>query len=154
MRLLLAMMAPGSIGHIANIVKGYALAIGVVFGMWMIWMWWQHVRQVGRVANEAQAKAIYGRYLELAIQNPQLAQPAPSASADAPARARYDWFIGYLLNVADQILLVDPSPAWRATLGYHLALHKDVLGLPAFRDGPYQQLSPALRALIDAVNKS
>lgn len=154
MRLLLAMMTPGSIGNIANIVKGYALAIGVVFGMWMVWMWWRHVRRVSRIANEAQAKAIYGRYLELAVQHADLAQPRPSDSADVPERARYEWFVGYLLNVADQILLVDPSPAWRATLGYHLSLHKDVLNLPAFRDGPYQQLSPALRALVDVVNKA
>ena len=29
MHFMLAMLAPGSLGHIANIVKGYALAIGV-----------------------------------------------------------------------------------------------------------------------------
>ena len=149
MQFLLAMMTPGSIGNIANIVKGYALAIGVAFGMWIVWMWWQHARQVARMVHEAQAKAIYGRYLELAVQHPELAQP-PSVTPDG--RARYEWFVGYLLNVADQILLIDPSPAWNATLASNLALHKDALNLPAFRDGPYRQLSPALKALVDRVN--
>ena len=152
MQFLLAMMTPGSIGNIANIVKGYALAIGVAFGMWIVWMWWQHARRMARMTQEAQAKAIYGRYLELAIQHPELAQPLSAASGDAGQRSRYEWFVGYLLNVADQILLIDPSPTWKATLSSHLALHKDVLSLPAFRDGPYQQLSPALKAIVDRVN--
>lgn len=152
MQFLLAMMTPGSIGNIANIVKGYALAIGVAFGMWIVWMWWQHARQMARMTQEAQAKAIYGRYLELAVQNPDLAQPPAASPGDASQRSRYEWFVGYLLNVADQILLIDPSPSWNSVLGSHLAMHKDLLGMPSFRDGPYQQMSPALKAVVDRVN--
>jgi hypothetical protein len=148
---MLAMMTPGTVGNIANIVKGYALAIGVAFGMWIVWMWWQHARQMARTTAQAQAKAIYGRYLEQALGHPELAQP-PAGSMTRGAQ--YEWFVGYLLNVADQILLVDPSPAWKATLGHHLTLHKDVLLLPAFRDGPYRQLSPALRELVDTVSRA
>jgi len=29
-----------SIGHFANVVKGYAIAVGVAFGIWLAWRWW------------------------------------------------------------------------------------------------------------------
>lgn len=149
---LLVVLAPGSLNHIANIVKGYAIAIGVAFGIAIVWIWYKHAIDSARVARETRAKEIYGQYLAIAMANPALAQPGALGSGTTVQRAQYEWFVGYFLNAAEQILLFDPSPAWRAVLRQHIGLHQELLASDAFRSGIYQTMSPALRELIDTAS--
>ena len=97
----------------ANVIKGYALAIGVAFAITMIMFWWQRSQRAQRANREAQAKRVYATYLLQAMQNPELARPAPADSSKGRQRAQYQWFVGYLLTICEEILLIDPTPAWR-----------------------------------------
>lgn len=150
----LVLLAPGSLNHIANTIKGYAIAIGVAFGIVVVWMWFKHAREAARVARETRAKEVYSQYLALAMAHPLLAQPGALGGANALQKAQYEWFVGYFLNAAEQILLVDPTPAWRAVLRQHLQLHQELLATEAFKSGIYRTLSDELRGLIDGATGS
>ena len=40
--MLTVILAPGSLNHIANIVKGYAIAVGIMIAIGFVWLWWSH----------------------------------------------------------------------------------------------------------------
>lgn len=151
---LLVVLAPGSLNHIANTVKGYAIAVGVAFGIAIVWVWYRHAQDAARVARETRAKEAYGQYLAVAMANPALAQPGALGSVTPLQRAQYEWFVGYFLNTAEQVLLYDPSPAWRTVLRQHLMLHQELLASDAFRTGIYRTMSDELRTLIDQASGS
>lgn len=135
--------------QLANMVKGYALAIGVAFAIWIVLRWWRRSQEAARVNRAAQAKRVYANYLLQAMQHPELARPGPEDAAKSRTRAQYQWFVGYLLTTAEEILLVDANATWRETIVRQLAPHREFLGQPAFRDGPYRSLSADLKGLVD-----
>lgn len=69
----------------------------------------------------------------------------------ARQRAQYQWFVGYLLTICEEILLTDASEAWRATLARQLKPHRPFLNSPAFLEGPYAGLTADVRVLIGKV---
>ena len=110
---LFVVLAPGSLNHIANIVKGYAIAVGVSVAIWFVWQWWAH-RQRERVQElGARTKAIYSGYLRTAMQHPHLAEPMVGGLDSAAEQVRYRQFVAQLLAAADEILLLVPTPAWK-----------------------------------------
>ena len=136
----------------ANALKGYMLAIGVAFAIYIVARWWHLSQKNQRAQREAQAKRVYADYLLQAMQNPELARPGPTDTVTGRMRAQYQWFVGYLLTVAEEIMLIDPAPAWRETLARQLAPHRAFLTSQAFLDGPYRTLSmPVRQAIADAV---
>lgn len=152
MQALAVVLAPGSINHVANIVKGYAIAIGVVFAIWIVWQWWRS-RQREMVADRAaRAKAVWTRHLTLALQHPELAEPMLGSLTSPAEVARYRMFVGSLLSSADEILALEPTDDWRATLGRHLAAHASYLSSAEFRSGPVRDCSPEVRGLLVALN--
>ena len=151
MQALAVVLAPGSINHIANIVKGYAIAIGVVFAIWIVWQWWR-TRQREMVADRAaRAKAVWARHLGLALQHPELAEPMLGSLTSPAEVARYRTFVASLLASADEILTLEPSDEWRATLGRQLATHASYLSSAEFRNGPLRDCSPDVRGLLTAL---
>ncbi len=152
MTLSMVVLAPGSLGHIANIVKGYALAIGVVFAIWLTWQWWR-LRQAEAAAEKAaRAKAIYARHLGLALQYPELAEPMHGSQSSSIEVARYRTFVAGLLVAADEILALEPSDAWRDTLYRQLTPHRSYLGTVEFQNGGLADCSPPVRQLISRVS--
>ena len=143
------MISSFDLNHMANIVKGYALAIGVVFAMWIVWTWWRRKLAVDRLEGQVRAKQAFARFTNQMMAMPELAAPVP-ADAGAP-RARYQKYMELLVTTADEILLLDPSPQWRAALGRQLAPHVESLARPGFRDGVYGILSEDARALVDKI---
>ncbi len=77
-----------------------------------------------------------------------LSWPGPADGADGRRRAQYQWFVGYLLTVSEEILLIDPSPAWREVLARQFAPHRAFLTSQTFLDGPYRGLTKEVRGLI------
>ena len=151
MRMLAVVLAPGSINHVANIVKGYAIAIGVVFAIWMVWQWWK-VRTVEMAVDRAaRAKAVWGRHLALALQHPELAEPMLGSFSSAAEVARYRTYVAALLAAADEILGLEDTDAWRATIARNLAAHRSYLASSEFREMGLVDCSQALRALIARV---
>lgn len=133
----------------ANMVKGFAIAVGVAAAIAVTIMWWQRSQRAARVAREAQAKRVYANYLLQAMQHPELARPTGDEGAKARQRVQYQWFVGYLMTTAEEILLVDPSDAWRETIARQLSAHRDFLASAPFREGPYRALSTELKGLVD-----
>ncbi|MEZ5856324.1 MAG: hypothetical protein R3D67_16805 [Hyphomicrobiaceae bacterium] len=153
MKLLTVMLAPGSINHVANIVKGYAIAIGVVFGIYMVWQWWQTRVREAIIDRTARARSVWARHLGLALQNPTLAQPNMSrlSESDVP---RYRVFVASQLASADEILALDPSDQWRDTLLRHLVPHKDYLASEDFRQTTLKDCSAETRSVLDRLARS
>ncbi|MDX2158751.1 MAG: hypothetical protein SFW09_19795 [Hyphomicrobiaceae bacterium] len=146
MQLMTVILAPGSLNHIANIVKGYAIAIGIAFAMWFVWQWWRTRQRETEIERSARARAVWSRHLALALQHPELAEP-PAGTAGA-ASPRYQTFVAALLTAADEILALEPTEAWRATLARQLAPHQPYLATPQARATVVADCSPAVRALV------
>jgi hypothetical protein len=134
----------------ANALKGYMLAIGVAFGIYMIVLWWRSSQNARRRDNEARARSIYAAYL---LKSLELQEPGRLGAADpGQARARaYPTFVAYLVTIADEILLLSPTKAWEDTLNAQLAPHRGLLASAAFRATLPRGLTPELRRLIDAL---
>ena len=137
------------LNHAANIVKGYALAIGVVFAMWIVWTWWARKLKVDKLEAQVRAKQAFARFTHQGMAAPELSIPV--AADGGPARARYQKYMELLLTTADEIVMLDPSPQWRAVLGRQLAPHVEYLGSAGFREGLYTILSADARDLVDKV---
>jgi hypothetical protein len=151
MQSLAVVLAPGSINHVANIVKGYAIAIGVVFAIWIVWQWWAARNRELVVDRAARAKGVWARHLALALQHPELAEPMLGSLASAAEAARYRTFVASLLAAADEILGLEPTDAWRMTLARHFAAHRSYLSSAEFRDAGLADCSDAVRALVGRV---
>lgn len=131
----------------ANALKGYMLALGVAFGIYMIVLWWRSSQAARRRDNEAKARSVYAAYLLKAMELQDFVSPA---SPDPRARVRYPTFVTYLATVADEILLLCPTPEWEAVVLAELKPHAVYLASPAFRHTVHAGLTPQLRQLIDA----
>ncbi|MGE0700799.1 MAG: hypothetical protein AB7O57_16995 [Hyphomicrobiaceae bacterium] len=151
MQALAVVLAPGSINHIANIVKGYAIAVGVVFAIWIVWRWWQTRTTEMAADRAARAKSVWSRQLAQAIAHPHLADPSSGGITTPLEVTQYRSFVGGLLASADEILHLEPTEAWRATLARHLAVHRAYLGSAEFRDTTLADCSAALREVIGKV---
>ncbi len=151
MQFLLIPLAPGSVNHVANIVKGYALALGVVFAIWFVWQWWRTRQRETVEERSLRAKSVHARHLALALQHPELAEPMLGSLSSAIEVARYRIFVAVLLASADEILALDPAPAWRDTLVRHLSAHRSYLTSAEFRDTTLRDCSAELRRLVEQV---
>lgn len=151
MQSLAVVLAPGSINHIANIVKGYAIAIGIVFAIWIVWQWWSARNREMAADRAARAKGVWARHLALALQHPELAEPMLGSLSSAAEVARYRTFVASLLAAADEILSLEPTQAWHATLARHLTAHRSYLASGDFRDAGLQDCSEAVRGLVGRV---
>jgi hypothetical protein len=147
MQLLLAVLAPGSLNHIANIVKGYAIAIGVAFAIYMVWRWWQTREREAAVERTARARGVWARQLALALAYPELAAPGETGPAE---RMRYGSYVASLLAASDEILALDDKAEWRATLARHLAPHRAFLASSEFRDTLLKDCTEATRDVVRA----
>lgn len=137
------------LNHGANIVKGYALAFGVAFAVWFVWMWWRRKLKADALEAQVRAKQAFARFTHQVMLQPEIASPV---AADASAqRARYQKYVELLVTTADEILLLNPVPQWRAALMRQLAPHGEYLASTAFRDGLLGVLSTETRDLIDRV---
>jgi arginine exporter protein ArgO len=154
MQTFAVVLAPGSINHVANIVKGYAIAVGVVFAIWIVWQWWKARNRELAADRAARAKGVWARHLALALQNPELAEPMLGSLSSAAEVARYRTFVASLLAAADEILSLESTDAWRATLARHLAAHRSYLASTDFRDAGLADCSETVRGLIGRVVRS
>jgi hypothetical protein len=77
--------------------------------------------------RENSAREIYRGYLQMAVQHPQLAYPENAAAIAAMGRedkARYGWFVSYLLYTCEQILATFPEDrGWWLTCQEQVAYH-------------------------------
>jgi hypothetical protein len=134
--------------QLANMLKGYALAIGVAVAIGFVWLWWINRQREHAEERNARARAAFSRYLALSLQHPELAEPVLGGPAEM---LRYKSFVASLLAVADEVLILAPSLAWRETLVRHLVPHRSLLASREFQDAGYRDCTAEVRVLIDQV---
>ena len=146
--MLLIVLAQG-LNQTANIVKGFALAIGVVVAIGFVWMWWANRVREQRTTLAARAKSIYAGHLQAAIKHPELAEPLLGGLDNPVELVRYKQFVANLLATADEILLIEPAPAWRQTLSRQLTPHASYLTSEEFRTTGLADCTPEVVRLIE-----
>lgn len=151
MTLLMTVLAPGSLNHTANIIKGFAIAIGIAIAIGFVWMWWAHRVRERKQELSARARSVYAAALRSSAQYPELAEPMLGAISSGAEIVRYKLHVASLLAAADEILLLDASPEWTATLARLLAPHRSYLASDEFRQGPISDCTPAVRDVIGSV---
>jgi hypothetical protein len=130
----------------ANMLKGYALALGVAVAIGFVWAWWVHRQREHAEERSARSRAAFQRHLHQALLHPELAEPVLGGPAEM---VRYKLFVANLLAIADEILILSPTAAWRETLMRQLVPHRSLLVSREFRDSTYRDCTPEVRALID-----
>jgi len=109
-------------GNAAQIASA-VIAVAALLGIYLQVHWSQ------KLSRESMAREIYRAYLQLAVEHPELAYPAnfrAGADMTQEQKARYGWFVSYLLYTCEQILENFPDDAqWRHAcleqIGYHKA---------------------------------
>jgi len=136
-----------SYGNAAQIVSAL-VAVAALIGIY-----WQV--QINLAASrENSAREIYRAYLQLAVQNPELAQADIDHIHSPTELARYGWLVSYLLYSCEQIMLNFPGdPEWHRAcltqLSYHASyMCRSVLG------GEINQYEPVIRDLIREIAKN
>ncbi|MBX9827051.1 MAG: hypothetical protein K2Y27_18930 [Xanthobacteraceae bacterium] len=137
----------GNAAQIASAVLAIAALAGIYF----------QVQANFRVSRENSAREIYRAYLQMAVQHPQLAYPENAAVVAAMSRderARYGWFVSYLLYTCEQILVNFPRDAtWRRTCQEQVAYHTPYICSSVVKD-EINHYDPAMRGLIEQVARS
>jgi hypothetical protein len=137
----------GNAAQIASALVSIA-ALGAIY--------WQ-VQFNFKLSRENTAHEIYRAYLHMAVQYPRLAYPENAAAISAMPRedrARYGWFVSYLLYTCEQILGSFPSdPEWQRTCEEQVGYHASYVCATVLKDeiGNYD---PQLQALIRKVASS
>lgn len=148
MTLLLTFLAPGSLNHTANIIKGFAIAIGIAIAIGFVWLWWSHRVRERQQELTGRAHAIHAASLRAAVQYPELAEPVLGAISSPADIVRYKQFIATQIAAANEILTLDPSPFWRATLARQLMPHRSYLASEEFRAGPWFDCTAEVQAVV------
>ena len=141
---------PDTIGHIANIAKGYAIAIGVGYAIWYFRKLRLRTVAWREVDHQAKAQNLWSTFLRTKLD---FAEQNGHPTASEQQERDID-FVAYLLSVGDEILIIDPTDKWRATLREELARHKPILTDDKFKNRLTDQHSPELNALIEAAIKA
>jgi hypothetical protein len=118
-------------GNVAQIVSA-VIAVGALGAIY-----WQ-VQFNFKLSREANIHEIYRAYLQMAVQYPRLAYPEgenPFAGMNRDERARYGWFVSYLLYTCEQILGSFPNdPEWQRTCEEQTRYHASYLCSTVIKD--------------------
>ena len=77
------------------------------------------------IQREQSAKDIYREFLNLSIQNPELAMPDYCELKDGLPAAKYENFVGYMLYTSEQVLDIDNS--WKPVVGELFKTHSAII---------------------------
>ena len=101
--------------------------------------------------RETTAKATFREFLKLTVTHPDLAEGRPKKDD----HERYEWFVGYFLWAAEEILEFCPDDeAWRNNLQMLAKFHGPYFRSTEFTKEEYNSYSPLARALIDEAKAS
>jgi hypothetical protein len=128
-----------------------ASALVSIFALGAIY--WQ-VQFNFKLSRGNNAHEIYRAYLQMAVQYPRLAYPENAqavATMNREERARYSWFVSYLLYTCEQILGSFPDDReWLRTCEEQIGYHAPYICSTVLKDeiGNYD---PQMRAVIQKV---
>lgn len=101
-----------------------------------------------RTTRNQAAREIYREFLNISIQQPDLARGDVCALARPERRTAYDSYVDYLLYTAEQVMDLNPAD-WETTIAARLQLH--TTQLCGFDDADLEALIPALATLVEGV---
>jgi hypothetical protein len=137
-------------GNAAQIASA-VVAIGALGAIY-----WQ-VQFNSRLARENTAHEIYRAYLQMAVQHPSLAYPESAAAVAAMKReekARYGWFVAYLLYTCEQLLISFPNDeGWLRTCKEQIAYHAPYICTTVIKD-ELPSYDAELQSLLQQIAKS
>lgn len=134
-------------GNVAQLASAAiaACALGAIY--------WQ-VQFNFKLSRESSAHESYRAYLQMAVQYPRLAYPEDSkaiAAMNRDERARYGWFVSYLLYTCEQILGGFPDDReWLRTCEEQIVYHASYLCTTVLK-GEIGNYDPPFRVLIEKV---
>jgi hypothetical protein len=109
-----------------------------------------------KLSAENSAREIYRGYPQTAVQHPGLAYPESAAAIAAMVReekARYGWFVSYLLYTCEQILTSFPADrGWWLTCKEQVSYHAPYIC--GFDKDDLDHYDPIMRDLMQQVAKS
>jgi hypothetical protein len=117
----------------------------------------------GRKAeHHANANELWRETLRLAFENPKLSDPSlrladfdyENRTIDGSAELfqKYEVFVDTILNASDEILGVEPTKEWQASVRIQLRPHRGYLRSPHFQNSGYlEQYTAKFRAFVDEV---
>jgi len=109
-----------------TLIGGTAAAVGVFIASVAAGFAWGQITAGKQAQRESFARQTYADYLQLAIQYPSYA--SGNRPGDKEAFERYEWFVSYMLNACEHVLLfVTGSEQWRACVRSQLSYHRDYL---------------------------
>jgi hypothetical protein len=83
--------------------------------------------------RETTAKSVFREYLKLAFENPDLAEGNYAALITGGKRDKYEWFVGYFLWAAEEILAYARNDTiWRDNLISQAKQHRAYFNSPRF----------------------
>jgi Uri superfamily endonuclease len=134
---------------VGTLVGGFAAAIGIVVGLIAAGFAFGQMAAAKQSQREAIARGIYSNYLQLAMENPSFArgsQPAEDLEFE-----RYEWFVSYMLNACEHILLfVSDKSGWEQCVAAQLSYHVEYLTKNKwFVENAANHYSSELLSLID-----
>ncbi len=100
-------------------------------------------------ARVISAKETYRGYLDKALDYPAFANPSIAAEPLSEEEfERYEWFVSYLLNSCDEILISMPrDEGWSAACADQISYHRDYLTSDGFEE-MREHYSPRLQSLL------
>jgi hypothetical protein len=108
------------------------------------------VRETRNSGKEADAQESFRSYLELALNNPNLARPDLYKNKMTPLdRKKYEWFVAYLLAASEKILASVDDPEWKETIKLNISYHKEFLSdINALKESEFEMYAPDLQNLV------
>jgi hypothetical protein len=104
-------------------------AIAAGAAAWAACIALRQMRENRAISQDADAQESYRSYLEACVNNPELASPNyEKIKPDPQKRAKYNWFICYLLSASEKILEIAGHDAeWVNAVKLNIGYHKDFL---------------------------
>jgi hypothetical protein len=149
MLLFLQIPLPPGLNTLANILKGFSIAIGVAIAVGFVWLWWVHRMRERDHELLARARAVYTGFLRFSLDHAPLADPMLGGLTTPSEISRYKSYVASLLSAAEEILHLQPKPEWRSTLLRHLMPHRSFLSSDEFRATILDDCSAEVRSLVE-----
>jgi len=116
---------------------------------------WMQLRLNRANQRETTAKATFREFLKLAVEHPELAEGNyESLISDDERQKKYEWFVGYLLWAAEEILeYAENDSTWQFNLKLVAGKHRAYFRTPEFQS-ELPAYSSKVRSLVDNIIQS
>ncbi|NOJ07362.1 hypothetical protein [Vibrio splendidus] len=120
---------------LATVNVAVLTAFIVAFGMHQLNATREQLEETKKVNIRSLSHDSYSKYLQLALEHPNFAFPAPDAiRGDAMVFAKYRWFIANMLFYFEEVLVVNDSDKnWSDAIGKQIRIHSWYLSESSYK---------------------